>query len=154
VKSFGRLITLVAAILGVFIVYRAAPVISEMLVGHSLKQNSLPAPDVLGTQAEKVLGKIPGEWTLVSSEGKQVPFESFRGKVVLLNLWATWCGPCVMEMPGILQLQQELSKEGIQFVLLSMEELKPTNAFIRSKGWTGDFYVAPEGPPMGLVTNV
>jgi thiol-disulfide isomerase/thioredoxin len=45
----------------------------------------------------------------------------FKGKVVLLNLWATWCAPCVREMPALLKLQQQLGKEGLQVVALSQD---------------------------------
>jgi len=145
VKSFGRLITLAAVVLGVIIVYQAAPIISEMLVGHSLSKKISPGETVLGT--------VPGDWAFVSAEGKQVSFKDFRGKVVFLNMWATWCGPCVMEMPSILKLQAELSKDGIEFVLLSTEGLETIQGFLRSKGWDGGFYVAPQGPPPDLLTN-
>ena len=54
-------------------------------------------------------------------EGKPVTLEDFRGKVVVLNLWATWCAPCREEMPGLDRLQAALGDEGLQVVPLSLD---------------------------------
>ena len=56
------------------------------------------APVLEGTALSK-----PADYnlTLYDLEGRAVPFAQYRGKTVFLNVWATWCGPCVMEMPSI-----------------------------------------------------
>ena len=46
---------------------------------------------------------------------------AYKGKLVLLNLWATWCAPCVKEMPALLRLQQKLGAQGLQVVALSQD---------------------------------
>lgn len=53
--------------------------------------------------------------------GRTLDLESFRGRVVLLNLWATWCGPCVREMPTLDRLQAALGGEGFEVVALSLD---------------------------------
>jgi thiol-disulfide isomerase/thioredoxin len=53
--------------------------------------------------------------------GKPVPLERFRGKVVLLNVWATWCGPCRVEMPTLDRLQARLGGPGFEVVALSTD---------------------------------
>jgi len=55
------------------------------------------------------------------AEGKAVPLERFRGKVVLLNVWATWCGPCRVEMPTLERLQARLGGPGFEVVALSTD---------------------------------
>ena len=45
---------------------------------------------------------------LINSKGENVNMEEYKGKVILLNLWATWCPPCIAEMPGINQLYNDL----------------------------------------------
>ncbi|MFZ5972506.1 MAG: TlpA family protein disulfide reductase [Bacteroidota bacterium] len=54
-------------------------------------------------------------------QGQPVDFQQFKGKVVFLNLWATWCGPCRAEMPGIQQLYNTIDRSQIEFVMLSLD---------------------------------
>lgn len=52
-------------------------------------------------------------------DGEETTIEAFRGRVVLMNFWATWCAPCVVEMPALDQLQGELGPEGLQVLAVS-----------------------------------
>ena len=53
--------------------------------------------------------------------GEVIDFNQFKGKVVFINLWATWCGPCRFEMPSIQELHNGVDKDKIQFVMLSLD---------------------------------
>jgi thiol-disulfide isomerase/thioredoxin len=55
-------------------------------------------------------------------DGKPVPLASLRGKAVLLNFWATWCGPCKIEMPWLVDLQKKYGPEGLQIVGVAMDD--------------------------------
>jgi len=55
-------------------------------------------------------------------KGNPVDFKTFKGKVVFLNLWATWCGPCRSEMPSIQKLYEVSDQNKIAFVMLSLDE--------------------------------
>jgi thiol-disulfide isomerase/thioredoxin len=57
----------------------------------------------------------------IDSSGRAMSLENFRGRVILLNLWATWCGPCVKEMPALDRLQTELGSPAFQVVPLSVD---------------------------------
>ncbi len=61
------------------------------------------------------------EATFADDGGKEVRLADFRGKVVLLNFWATWCVPCVTEMPALDRLQAALGAAGLEVVALSQD---------------------------------
>lgn len=75
-------------------------------------------------------GRVPGvartapapDFTLDSLDGKSMRLSDFRGKAVLLNFWATWCGPCKIEMPWFVELQNQYGPEGLQIVGVAMDD--------------------------------
>jgi peroxiredoxin len=62
------------------------------------------------------------EFDLRDPAGKQVILRDLRGKVVFLNFWATWCPPCVEEMPAMEKLHQELQKDGLVILAINFQE--------------------------------
>jgi len=74
--------------------------------GKPLLGKSVPAPD----------------FTFPGLDGKKVSLADYKGKVVLLNIWATWCAPCVAEMPSMEKLYQELKDEDFVLLAVSVDE--------------------------------
>jgi thiol-disulfide isomerase/thioredoxin len=62
------------------------------------------------------------DFSLESLDGKTTRLSDFRGKAVLLNFWATWCGPCKIEMPWFVDLQKQYGAEGLQIVGVAMDD--------------------------------
>jgi peroxiredoxin len=60
-------------------------------------------------------------FTLPDLDGKMISLTDYKGKVVLLNIWATWCPPCVEEMPSMEKLHQELKDEGFEILAVSID---------------------------------
>ena len=60
--------------------------------------------------------------SFMTLDGGVIPFESFRGKLVVLNIWATWCPPCREEIPGLIRLQEKFGKDGFLIVGLDNGE--------------------------------
>ena len=58
----------------------------------------------------------------VNGKGPDVSLSSFRGKVVLVNFWATWCAPCEKEMPAMERLYRELAPQGFELLAISVDE--------------------------------
>ena len=74
-----------------------------------------------------VLGFAPPrkvELTLKDMAGHRVRLSEFRGKVVVLNFWATWCGPCKAEMPALVAAEKDYASRGVVFVGASLDESK------------------------------
>ena len=67
------------------------------------------------------LGTDSPPFQLVDLEGTRIALSDFKGKVVLLNFWATWCGPCRVEMPAMENLYQDLQKEGLEVLAISID---------------------------------
>lgn len=65
--------------------------------------------------------KITATVKLSNLNGQPISLEQFKGKTLFLNFWATWCKPCIKEMPSIDSAQQLLSKDGVVFLLASDE---------------------------------
>src|SRR4051812_11348611 len=68
--------------------------------------------------------KVPFDYnfTVKDLAGKKTEFKNFQGRVIFLNLWATWCGPCRSEMASIQKLYESIDKEKVSFVMLSLDK--------------------------------
>ncbi len=71
--------------------------------------------------APKNIGRLAPEFSLQDGQGK-VSLRQFRGQVVVLNFWASWCPPCIDETPSLVSMQQRLKAKGITVVGVSSDE--------------------------------
>ncbi len=73
-----------------------------------------------------IVAKEPpkAELTLKDAGGQKVSLRDYRGKIVVLNFWATWCGPCNDEMPMIVEIEREYRNRGVAFVAASLDDSK------------------------------
>ena len=89
-----------------------------------------------GLGIEEIVGGFPGEKapdiTFQGGDGRELPLSSFLGKFVLLNFWATWCAPCVVEMPSLQALHEKFSQEGMVVLTASVDE-SPERALVFAK---------------------
>src|ERR1700751_2917343 len=68
------------------------------------------------------VGKPAPELKLKELDDKEVSLEDLRGKVVLVNFWATWCGPCQEEIPSLIDLQNKYGAKGFTVLGIAMDE--------------------------------
>ncbi|MDR8393150.1 TlpA family protein disulfide reductase [Aliifodinibius sp. S!AR15-10] len=93
---------------------------------------------------------------LLSFEGEPVSLAAFKGKVIFLNYWATWCPPCIAEMPNIQSLYEEYKdSQKIAFVMVSVDEdAEKAEAFIARKEFTFPVYHLAGPRPGSLQSTV
>jgi len=83
------------------------------------------------------IGKPAPGFTLNDINGKKVSLSDYKGNVILLNFWATFCGPCKEEMPSLNNLYAALKKDGLIVLAVSIDDSeKPVQSFIRAKAIT------------------
>lgn len=97
------------------------------VLGAALAMSGDLAPVSVGNKA-------PPFGAVTLARGDSVGLDRFAGDVVLLNIWATWCGPCEQEMPSIQRLYQDLSPEGLRIVSVSVDDDQPDAV----KQWLAD----------------
>jgi peroxiredoxin len=94
-------------------------------------KDNLPAPD----------------FTFPGLDGKMVSLSDYKGKVVLVNIWATWCPPCVDEMPSMEKLYQKFKGENFEILAVSIDEpgLKAVAPFMKKSNLTFPALIDSEG---------
>jgi thiol-disulfide isomerase/thioredoxin len=115
-----------------------------LLVGKRASRqstNAKTAQNVSGSTipsgSDPAIGSMAPGFSLKSvPDGQTVTLASLKGKAVLVNFWATWCGPCKIEMPWLIDLQKKYGPEGLQIVGITKEDTdeKAIASFMKKMG--------------------
>lgn len=95
------------------------------------------SPSVLDADEQVVLPNY--NWKLTSLADQSYNFETAKGKVILINFWATWCPPCVAEMPVLQELYDDYG-EKVEFVFVAHDEQEKVSSFLAKKGYNFPVY--------------
>lgn len=103
---------------------------------------------------ESEFKKAQLNFPVYTSEGDRISLDDFEGKTIFMNVWATWCPPCIAEMPNIQGLYEQLEDDpDIVFVMLSLDEdHEKARAFMKRKEFTMPIYF-PAGRMPGVYSS-
>lgn len=137
--KLGFLVAGMAAVLllSIFFVRMLRPAAEREVVAACAAMRSAPKNDALG-------GALPQQVPQFQAQdhtGKMVSMDQFRGKLTLVNFWASWCDVCALEKPTLAELQKEMGDE-VQIVTLASDE-----------DWTEIQKMFPDGPPFQVLLD-
>jgi peroxiredoxin len=92
------------------------------------------AYDARTATADPVAAAALAGLTLPDPDGKEQRLDQWRGKVVVVNFWATWCAPCREEMPEFMKAQTEFGSKGLQFVGVAVDQPDKVREFVKETG--------------------
>ena len=103
----------------------------KLPVGYKVKAYEPPnRPTLLA------IGDPAPDWKLMDAEGQLHALSDYRGKVLLLDFWATWCGPCVRGMPHMQKLHERYRERGVEIIGINTWEESNAAAYMKEKGYT------------------
>jgi len=101
------------------------------LSGFFLQQYLTEKETAEKTMANPIIGKPAQEFAMKDLDGNMRNITEWRGKVVLLNFWATWCPPCLKEIPDFIELQNRYGEAGFQVIGVAMDNIDDVREFAK-----------------------
>jgi thiol-disulfide isomerase/thioredoxin len=95
------------------------------------------AAPALAVRDDTIAGSEPArplDWSFATAAGGREALSAWAGKIIVLNFWATWCPPCLREIPAFVELQTAMGPDGVQFVGIALDQAEPVQAFVTDKG--------------------
>ncbi len=124
------IVGILAVYLGISMGTKSCPLcVAGSIAGKALGSDSAYAPGEIVTESELA------DWSVTCLDGSEVSSADLKGKVGVVVYWATWCAPCVKEIPTLVALRNEFDKEAVEILGISVDspgkDLKP---FLNAKG--------------------
>ncbi len=106
---------------------------AAVIIGAGSVYYNLSTPEQTSLTSPTQKGAAP-QFTLSDIEGRHVSLSQYRGKVVILDFWATWCPPCKKEIPDFISLQHQYASQGLQIIGIGLDEPSAVASFARTNG--------------------
>jgi len=112
--------------------------LTALLTGFYLSARyfSEPVDVAQPVAAGALVGGVRPDFNLESNKGRSISPADFSGKALLINFWATWCGPCRQEMPMLMDLQRQYGSDGFQIVGIALDDARAASKFVQTFGIT------------------
>jgi thiol-disulfide isomerase/thioredoxin len=154
-RTTWKVFAVIALAMGIFLAWQA-------LHSPSAAQSNTPAPDTANSQAQnqaappasvtaqrgknKAGKELPPDfWLKEIFSGKEIRLSKYQGKVVLVDFWATWCGPCRMELPHFVELQDAYKKKGFSMIGVSLDQQGEEIVQNFAKQWKINYPIVVDG---------
>ncbi len=138
----GVLLVILIICFGGYLVYKQVSKNSLEQIKTELLPPSFPERTKIA-----IYGQADYSWPLRTLEGRETTLSEFKDKVVFINLWATWCMPCVAEMPNIQSLYDSLKSEQVAFLVISNEPKETVKKFLNDKKFIFPVYLSKKELP-------
>ncbi|WP_057937716.1 TlpA family protein disulfide reductase [Algoriphagus resistens] len=131
IKSWGIMLSIVAFLYFTGLLPVIIGGLQSVLLSTGLIKPKIEIPDLTDQQFE-----YQGQF--MTFDGQQIDLESYRGKTLFINLWASWCGPCRAEMPHISELYKSVQNQpDLEFLMIGIDnDIKKSQGFIEGKNWS------------------
>ena len=141
-----------AAGYGLYTTQEKAPVSANELPISGPFAGPVPAP--VAEAPSGVLDKAPAGMKLVDLEGKTHGFEDWQGKLLVVNFWATWCGPCLHEIPALIKIQEQYGAKGFQIVGPAVDDVEAVKAQAPKLGFNYPVLIGSSDDMLDLMTQL
>lgn len=138
----------------VFVLFLIALLIpaSRKEVAAVISRLFAPSPKLMQEAQQTQIPEDTWNWQFYTIDYQSAQFKDFKNKPIFLNFWATWCPPCIAEMPDIQKLYDQFGDK-IAFVLLTDEAPEKVAAFMHKKGFDMPVYLHQSAVPSVFATN-
>ena len=117
------------------------------------KYEEIP-PDLSPVTPPVVISDSTWGWKLYDIYENQYLFSEAKHHTIFLNIWATWCGPCIAEMPGLHRMYDSLKTEGVELFFVTEESPDTVERFMEKKKFTLPIFFSRDGIPAQLKTGL
>lgn len=122
----GLTLAVIAGLAGFYMNQSAQP--------RSSIQAPLLAAAPANTNGDSIIGSARPDFSLADVAGKMRNIGEWDGKVIAINFWATWCPPCVKEIPEFIAIQQKYQAQGLQFIGIALQRPEEVTEFMQTHG--------------------
>jgi len=147
-KPFGIVTDILFVLIALLLII---PATRKDTAAFFIRLTSFP-PSTLDTGEQYGLNSQSMNWVLYDLEGNQTTFKDLNNKPVFINIWATWCPPCIAELPSIEELYEDYGNK-VNFILISNEDIDKVKTFVANHQYDKLPFYLSASVPQNFSTN-